>query len=83
MVALKMEDLKGFTSKLFVGDTFDGWLVREASVTTFNTFTIDGRVRHGYYTDVELEENKIEEFSAWKAIRPQNNRRKDPWQRLQ
>lgn len=70
MVALKMEDLKGFTSKLFVGDTFDGWLVREASVTTFNTFTIDGRVRHGYYTDVELEENKIEEFSAWKAIRP-------------
>lgn len=70
MVALKMEDLKGFTSKLFVGDTFDRWLVREASVTTFNTFTIDGRVRHGYYTDVELEENKIEEFSAWKALRP-------------
>lgn len=70
MVALKMEDLKGFTSKLFVRDTFDRWLVREASVTTFNTFTIDGRVRHGYYTDVELEENKIEEFSAWKVIRP-------------
>lgn len=70
MVALKMEDLKGFTSKLFVGDTFDGWLVREAAITTFNIFTIDGRVRHGYYTDVELEENKIEEFSAWKVIRP-------------
>jgi len=70
MVALKMEDLKGFTSKLFVGETFDGWLVREASVTTFNTFTIDGRVRHGYYTDTELELNQIEEYSSWKVIRP-------------
>lgn len=70
MVALNIEDLKGFTSRLFVGDTFDRWLVREASVTTFNTFTIDGRVRHGYYTDVELEEQKIEEYSAWKTVRP-------------
>lgn len=70
MIALRMEDLKGFTSKLFVGDTFDTWLVREASVTTFNAFTIDGRVRHGYYTDTELELNQIEEYSAWKVIRP-------------
>lgn len=70
MVALKMEDLKEFTSKLFMGDAFDGWLVREAVITTFNTFTIDGHIRHGYYTDQELEENKIEDLSAWRVIRP-------------
>jgi len=70
MVALKMEDLKQFTSQLFVGETFDRWLVREASIVTFNTFTIDGHIRQGYYSERELEEKQIEELSSWKAIRP-------------
>lgn len=70
MIALKMEDLKACTSQLFVGETFDGWLVREVSITTFNSFTIDGHIRQGYYTDWELEENQIEELSAWKVLRP-------------
>lgn len=70
MVALKMEDLKSFTSKLFVGDVFDQWLVREVSIVTFNTFTIDGHIRQGYYSDEELELKKIEELSAWKTLKP-------------
>ena len=47
MVALRMEDLKGFTAGLFMGELFDGWLVREAEIVTFNRFTIDGRIRQG------------------------------------
>lgn len=70
MIGLRIEDLRDFTSRLFVGDTFDGWLLREAVITTFNTFTIDGRIRQGYYTDEELEENRIEDWSAWKTVRP-------------
>lgn len=70
MVALKAEDLKGFTSKLFMGDMFDTWLVREASIVTFNTFTIDGHIRSGYYSDEELELRKIEKFSVWKSLKP-------------
>lgn len=70
MVALKMEDLKHFTAQLFVGDTFDDWLVREASIITFNAFTIDGRIRQGYYSERELEENRIEELSYWKVLKP-------------
>lgn len=70
MVALKMEELKNFTAQLFVGDTFDGWLVREASIVTFNSFTIDGHTRQGYYSEQELEANKIEEFSSWKVLKP-------------
>ena len=70
MVALKIEDLKGFTSKLFVGDVFDQWLLREATITTFNVFTIDGRIRHEYYTKQEMEENSIGRLSPWKTIRP-------------
>ncbi|MDO5406752.1 MAG: DUF5721 family protein [Eubacteriales bacterium] len=70
MVALKMEDLRQFTSQLFVGETFDRWLVREATIVTFNSFTIDGHIRQGYYSERELEENQIEELSSWKALRP-------------
>ena len=47
MIALKIEDLKTFTAQLFMGETFDHWLVREANIVTFNSFTIDGRIRQG------------------------------------
>ena len=70
MIALKIEEQKTFTSGLFVGEIFDGFLVREATIVTYNSFTIDGRIRHGYYSDEELEENKIEEFSSWKVLKP-------------
>lgn len=70
MVALKIEEQKTFTAGLFIGELFDRFLVREANITTFNSFMIDGRVRHGYYSDEELEENQIEEYSAWKALKP-------------
>ncbi len=70
MVALKIDDIKGFTKKLFIGNVFDIFLLREATIVTFNTFSIDGHIRQGYYTEEELEENKIEELSSWKAIKP-------------
>lgn len=70
MVALKIEDIKAFTGSLFVGEMFDEFLVREATVVTFNTFTINGHIRQGYYTERELEENQIEDLSSWKVIRP-------------
>ena len=44
--------------------------MREATIVTFNSFTIDGKVRHGFYSDEELEEGKIEAYSSWKALRP-------------
>lgn len=70
MVALKIDDIKGFTKKLFIGDVFDIFLLREATIVTFNTFSIDGHIRQGYYTEQELEENKIEELSSWSVIKP-------------
>ncbi len=70
MVALQISDLKQFTKKLFIGETFDWFLVKEAVIVTFNTFTIDGAVRHGYYSDEELEAGRIEQYSAWKMLRP-------------
>lgn len=70
MIALKIDDIKQFTAKLFVGDTFDGFLLREATIVTFNSFSIDGHIKQGYYSERELEENKIEDLSAWAVIKP-------------
>ena len=70
MIALKIEDIRLFTSSLFVGEVFDHFLVKEALIVTFNTFTIDGKVRPGYYSREELEEKKIEALSAWAAVKP-------------
>lgn len=70
MVALKVEDIKQFTSGLFIGSLFDKFLLREADVVTFNAFHVDGRIRAGYYTDEETEEKGIGEYSAWEAVKP-------------
>ncbi len=70
MTALKIEDVKAFTSKLFVREDFDAFLVKEVSIITYNSFTIDGHIRQGYYTREELEEGGFEELSTWSMLRP-------------
>lgn len=70
MIALKIEDKKRFTSELFVGELFDRFLLREADIVTFNAFSVDGLIRHGYYTEAELEEGRVEAYSFWSAVKP-------------
>lgn len=70
MTAFLIEDQKSFTAGLFLGGLFDAFLVREAEIVTFNRFSLDGRVRQGYYSDEELEEKRIEEYSAWPVVKP-------------
>ena len=49
MVALKVEEQKAFTEGLFIGEIFDKFLVREAEIVTWNRFSIDGKIRQGYF----------------------------------
>ncbi len=70
MIALKIEDKKRFTSELFVGDLFDRFFLREAVIVTFNTFTVDGKIRRGYFAEEELEQGRIGEYSLWSAVKP-------------
>ena len=70
MIALKIEDLKHFTGQLFAGEAFDHWQVRDVSIVTFNTFTIDGRIRPAYYSEEERREQKIRSYSLWSSLRP-------------
>ena len=40
MIACNICDIKLFTKKLFIGETFDRFLLKEAEIVTFNTFSI-------------------------------------------
>lgn len=70
MISVKIEDIKSFTSKLFVGEVFDHFLVKEVSVSTYNTFTIDGTIKNGYYSKEEMEEQCIGTYSIWTTLKP-------------
>ena len=54
MLALKINDVKGFMNRLLIGETFDQFPMAEASVTTFNTFSIDGLINKEFFdTDTQ------------------------------
>lgn len=70
MIALKITNLKQFTTQLFLQEVFDGFLFLEGQITTFNTFTIDGTLNKEFYNDIVLEEIGSRTYSTWKQIRP-------------
>lgn len=72
MIALKITNIKQFMNKFLTGDDFDSFLLEGASISTYNTFTIDGRQNREFYTSEEWDDQEIRpyEFTAWKNIRP-------------
>ena len=72
MLALKILDVKDFMNKLLIGEVFDSLQVVEASITTFNTFTIDGKLHRDFFdTDVCKKKKKRAVFySSWKELKP-------------
>ena len=72
MIALQITHVKDFMSQLLLQDTFDHFLVSEASVTTFASFSIDGRVHPDFYGEEEAQALKHQGRTQvlWKDIRP-------------
>lgn len=58
--------------KLLASEAFDSFLLAEASVSTYNTFLIDGHQNRDFYSSEEWEDKELRpyEFSTWKQIRP-------------
>lgn len=71
MIALQMKSLKQFMNTFLLSDTFDIFLLEKASITTYNTFEIDGRQNRTFYSDEEWEDPAIRpyEFSCWKDLK--------------
>ncbi len=71
MIAIKILKQKSFMAKLLTTELFDSFLVEEAVIDTFNTFSIDGRIHRDFYKDTASEtEVPTEDFSRWGKIRP-------------
>ena len=68
MLALKIIDVKDFMNKLLIGEVFDRFFLVEASVTTFNVFTIDGRLQQDFFdTDTaDSLKSKSIDYSLWR-----------------
>lgn len=72
MIALKITNVKHFMNQFLAGDAFDSFLLEQASISTYNTFTIDGRENRAFYTSEEWDDGETRpyEFTQWKKIRP-------------
>lgn len=70
MTALQIADIKSFMKYFLLTDTFDRFLLLEGTITTFNTFHIDGTLQKSYYTQEEQELLANRSLSLWGEIRP-------------
>lgn len=72
MIALKITNVKQFMGKLLASEEFDSFMLEEASISTYNTFMIDGHQNRDFYTTEEWEDKEIRpyDFTTWKQIRP-------------
>ena len=50
--------------------TFDRFLLLEGSITTFNTFEIDGTLQKAYYSAEEQDQIEDRSLSLWSEVRP-------------
>lgn len=74
MQSYQIEEIKAFMGKLLTGTLFDCYLVKEATISTYQTFHIDGHINDEFYHGTELsdEENTTltAGYSSWKQMRP-------------
>lgn len=72
MIALKITNIKQFMAKLLGSEDFDSFLLEEASISTYNTFMIDGHQNKDFYSTEEWEDKELRpyELSTWKKLRP-------------
>lgn len=72
MRSFQIQDNLDFMKKLLMTDTFDTFLLSEASITTYATFRIEGNFHPEYLnsTEAELLGPETSGFTLWRRIRP-------------
>lgn len=70
MLALEITSMKNFMSHLLSNDTFDGFLLEEATVNTANNYTIDGHMNADFFSPEEREGGQLPyDFLPWSEIK--------------
>lgn len=68
MISVKINNLKDFTSKLFVKEVFDEMYLVSATIQTHSTFQIEGKTNEAFYSDTDAL--AVNEYTYWKLLRP-------------
>lgn len=72
MQSYQIQDVRDFMKKLLLLDTFDTFLLSEASVTTYVSFHMDGQFHADYFGNDETEISPVEAcgYTLWRRVRP-------------
>lgn len=68
MLALQISSTKQFMNQLLVSDCFSSFLLESASVTTFNTFTIDGRIHPEFFHSEDSDYSEKTKYAFSKFL---------------
>ena len=70
MISLHIKDTKQFMSHLLIKDTWDNFLLSEATLMMANPFTISGEINHSFFTNEEYEALSDKTYMLWSQIKP-------------
>lgn len=70
MLALEIVSMKYFMNHLLSGDTFDGFLLEDASIRTAISYTIDGHINVDFFPHDERNNECLPyEFRPWSDVK--------------
>ncbi len=70
MLAFKIVSMKSFMNHLLVADTFDNFLLAEATISAAHTYQIDGHINKAFFSeDISVSEMPEYDFALWKDMK--------------
>lgn len=71
MITVRINSVKNFMNHLLNANTFDQFLMEEATIKTYNTFIIDGHIQTDFYSKEEQEDFNLcpFPFSSWSDMK--------------
>ena len=69
MIVLQIESIKAFMERMFCSDMFDRFHLKSCEVTTFVTFSLDGK-RYDEWFDSEEKSRDSMGLVTWKQVKP-------------
>lgn len=70
MLSIQISDNKNFMKNLLISETFDQFLLMQGSITTYNTYDIDGKIKKDFFCE-EFDTSPLYgyEYTPWKQAR--------------
>ena len=70
MIALEIASTKNFMKHLLSGETFDDFLLEECTISTANTYTIDGHINIDFFPPEERDLTALPySFRPWSELK--------------